>query len=49
MAQRFPSVDPAVYELAEHFLPKGTEEELYNLAGCIQEEIENWLQEHTDE
>lgn len=46
MAQRFPSVVPVVNELAEHFLPKGTEEELSDLAGCIQEEIENWLQEH---
>lgn len=47
MAQRFPPVDLKVYELAEYFHPDGTPDQLSHFAGCIQEEIENWLEEHS--
>ena len=46
--KRFPTLDPKVYELAELFLPDASTDEVEQLAGCIQEEIENWLEEHSN-
>jgi hypothetical protein len=44
--KRFPTLDPESYALAEHFLPKGSSEQLDNLAGCVQEAVEEWLDEN---
>lgn len=38
-----PLVDPECYELARHFLPKGTEVQLMDLANDIQHAVEDWF------
>jgi hypothetical protein len=37
--------DDKCYELAQHFLPEGTEEQLDCLANEIQTTIEDWLED----
>jgi hypothetical protein len=37
------SVDPQVYELAEHFLPHGSDENKQSLAIDIQSAVEDWF------
>lgn len=39
------SYDEQCFELAEYFLPSGTQEERSKLAQTIQDAIEDWLQE----
>lgn len=46
---RHPALDPESFALAEHFLPNGTEDELNQLASVLQEAVEEWLQENTEE
>lgn len=42
-------VDEQCFELARHFLPKGTEDQLWGLSDAIQHAVEDWFdtdQEH---
>lgn len=36
-------VDEQCFELARHFLPKGTEDQLWSLADDIQHAVEDWF------
>jgi hypothetical protein len=38
------SVDPKSYELAQHFLPDGSEEMLRSLSTDIQDAVEAWFE-----
>lgn len=38
-----PLVDEACFELAEHFLPNGTPDQLWSLADDIQRAVEDWF------
>jgi len=38
-----PSVDEKSFELAEHFLPKGTEDQKWSLSDAIQRAVEDWF------
>lgn len=41
--ERVPNVDPECYALAQHFLSKGTEIQLWSLADAIQDAVESWF------
>lgn len=38
-----PLVDERSFDLAEHFLPKGTEDQKWSLADAIQRAVEDWF------
>jgi hypothetical protein len=38
-----PLVDPESWNLAEHFLPKGTQDQKWSLADAIQRAVEDWF------
>ncbi|MGA8026451.1 MAG: hypothetical protein WB992_04845 [Bryobacteraceae bacterium] len=49
MTKQRPLVDERSFDLAEHFLPDGSDDAKWSLAGMIQQAIEDWFEDYSRE